>query len=509
MGVRLVKYGQWKAPEGSGVDSHELLLNRDLPNQHPIESITDLRETLDSLNVVDNIKDTNSVDITYEESTNTLSADVKIYNSEDNAITQKLTGLFVDKYLDIETEDTETIHLTVEGKGETLRTMFNTGTRFSHKGSWNNIANAAEANAWYFNETLDSFVQPRNTNTFTGFISTVKYRTYTHRVTLRSNDADDDANGLIIGYVVDDEGKPHTLSYVVYKGNNGNANGYYLYYDYMLPDEQLIASCGNLPGGIKPLYWNKTRGWNQVTNGITMQVSKAGSTIECACSNWNEKDINPKTTIIIDLDDYPWGYMFKGRVRYGYCNQSQAQSYFTDIYFSGKGPLKGNVILSPDDNNGLEIRDNGLYCKGVNSDDNSSGNQINITQQLHNLQLGDVVYLKQDGLYDKAFGEDSDRIEVVGIVTNIIDDDNFVITTSGEFKTDLYNNYSNGTVLYLSDSVSGTLTDNPVNYIKPIAIKINTGILINIQRANIYSLDTPNIEHYTEDEIINAVNSLW
>ena len=73
----------------------------------------------------------------------------------------------------------------------------------------------------------------------------------------------------------------------------------------------------------------------------------------------------------------------------------------------------------------------------------------------------------------------------------------------------MYNNYSNGTVLYLSDSVSGTLTDNPVNYIKPIAIKINTGILINIQRANIYSLDTPNIGHYTKDEIINAVNSLW
>lgn len=498
MGVRLVKHGV--AADGGTYD-HNKLGNRDLPDQHPISSITGLQEELDKVKF--DVKDTSSVDLEIDKDTKVLTANVKVFDSEDNAIQIKKTGLFVDKYPEIETEDTDSVHLYQEGKGETLLQMYNGGNVFSHNGGTNNIANSSEAKAWYFDKNLDSFVQPLNTGTFTGFVSKIKYKTYTHRATLRSTDSDNDANGLVIAYTLDENGHPHTLSCIVNKGGEGHAGSWYyaLIYNRCLAGEQLVKT-GTMSGG------HNKNGWNG--NFITMEVSKAGNAVECSISNWGAFTINTGTIISIDLDDYAWGHYFRDRVQYGYCNQSQAKSYFTDIYFSGKGPLKADVILSPDEDNNLEIRENGLYCGGGHG--SGSSNVLKITQKAHGFTPGYAVYLKSDGTYAKAFAEDSERIEVVGIVTEIKDADNFVITVSGEYQTPLYSSYANGTVLYLSDDSSkvGLLIDKPTAYIKPIAIKIDGGVLINIQRANAYSLDeSVTLIYYTSDEIKNAVDSLW
>lgn len=513
MGVRLVRYNNGVITGnggygGNGTFDHNELINRDLVNQHPISAITGLQESLDELqalidSLVKNYEDSRSIHFDIDDSTKTLTANVKIFASEDNAIQEKVTGLFVDKYPEIETEDTASIHLYTEGAGETLETMYKGGNVFSHNGGTKNIASASEANAWYFDKTLGSFVQPKNTSTFTGFVSSVKYRTYTHRATLRSPDSDNDANGLVIAYVLDENGHPHTLSCIINKGGEGHAGSFYyaLVYNRELSGEQVIKT-GVMSGG------HSKSGWSN--NFITMEVSKSANAVECSISNWNSLDINLKTVIDIDLNDYSWGHYFTGRVQYGYCNQSQPKSYFTDIYFSGKGPLKATAIISPDEGNTLEIRDNGLYCAGggASTGGNVNSNILNIQQTAHGLSVGNVVYLKSDGKYAKAFGEDSERIEVVGIITEVTDANNFIITVSGEFQTTGYDGYPNGTVLYLSDTTAGALTDAPTEYIKPIAIKINTGILINIQRANEYSFEGT-LLYYTSEEIINAINSLW
>ena len=123
-----------------------------------------------------------------------------------------------------------------------------------------------------------------------------------------------------------------------------------------------------------------------------------------------------------------------------------------------------------------------------------------------------IFYLKSDGTYAKAFAEDSERIEVIGMITEVIDDDNFVITVAGEYQTSLYSSYPNGTILYLSDIASslGMLIDTPTTYVKPIATKIPSGVLINIQRANAYTLDdATTVVYYSSTEIKNAIASLW
>lgn len=365
MGVRLVKYG---VINGTGTYNHDELLNRDLPDQHPISAITGLEDRLKQIDIdikntssIDNIINTNSLTLEYNKTTKTLTGNVNIFNSEDNALVIKTNGLYVDKYLDIELEDTKSIHLTMEGKGETLKTMYDSGIRFSHNDSWNNISNTSEANAWYYDSDLQSFVQPQNTSSFTGFISTVKYRTYTHRATLKSTDSDNDCIGIVIAYALDDNGKPHTLSLVINKGGESHVGNYYyaLIYDKSLPDEQILFTKGNKTNGTIPGNHN-TNGWS--SNTITLEVNKAGSTITCAASNYGEYVINQNTLIEINLDNYSWGYLFRGKTQYGYCAQSQPKSYYQDIYFSGKGPLKADAIISKKENNMLEVLNDGLYA---------------------------------------------------------------------------------------------------------------------------------------------------
>lgn len=381
MGVRLVKYNKnGSASGGNGTFDHSELLYRDMPDQHPIQAITGLQEALEEIdkaiaNALEsvnkaleealklNIEDTNTIDLDYDNDTGILKGKVKIFDSPDNALQEKPSGLYVDKYLDIETEDTLSLHLTTEGKGETLETMYGSGTRFSHDNAWNNIAIADEANAWYYDKNLTSFVQPNNTVSFTGFVSTVTYRTYTHKATLKSTDSDNDGIGLIIAYVTDSEGKPHTLSVVINKGGEEHVGNYYyaLVYDKDLPDENVLFTRGNQ--GNKTVPGNhSTSGWNGAT--ITLEVAKSGSIITCAASNYNSTTINPDTTIRIDLDDYEWGDLFRGKVQYGYCAQSQPKSYFQNIYFDGKGPLKGSVRISQEEGNGLVLKEDGLYASG-------------------------------------------------------------------------------------------------------------------------------------------------
>lgn len=520
MGVRLVKYINGYISDGisEGTFYHDELVNRDADNQHPISAITNLQETLTGLQetldkanaiistLVKSYKDSMSIHFDVDEETGTLAANVKIYESKDNtnAIIETTTGLYVPKTM---TEDTDTITWVTETKGESLSEIFNNGMVFSHQNSWSNVYNDSEANAWYWDDNLQSFVQPKNTSSFTGFVTNNFYDNYIHTTTLKSTDSDNDLNGLIIGFVFDEENKPHTLSAIVDSG--GVDARWAVIYDYMLPDQQILFSSGNGENGTIPS--NRGSNWS-TRSGITINITKYGNLVTCTCSNWGDTALNELTKISIDLNDYEWGHLFSEQVRYGYCNYSQPYSYFSDISFTSKNmatsqTLFASVKISSETGNKIVKREDGLYC-GDGGESNS--NVLEIEQSNHGLVVGNIVYLKSDGLYAMAFAEDTNRIEVIGIVTKVTDENNFIVTVSGEFKTDMYNSYVNGTVLYLSDKIEGVLTNLQGNYVKPIAIKISTGILINIQRANAYSLENSvALENYTSKEITDAIENLW
>lgn len=571
MGVRLVQYNRNNNNgDGSLNRDHDELINRDLLNQHPIYAITGLQEILNiledsieetntrlnqeierinsdidsinkeleiindiisKLNVIKDVEDTYSVDMSYDKDTKILKADVKIFEdtrNDSNAIQLLTEGLYVPKTM---TEDSNTITWSIKSLGETLEQIYQDGIKFSHKSnSWSNVNSATEANAWYWDDTKQSFIQPKNTATFTGFVTQNFYDYYTHTATLRSTDTDNDVNGLVIGFVFDENNHPHTLSIIVNK-QDGIANSWKMIYDYMLPDEQMLFNIGNNPGGgVQPSGYS-SKGWNGISNGITVQVTKYKNLVTAICSNWNSKDLNENTKISIDLNDYSWGYLFQGPVRYGYCNFSQAYSFFQDIEFISKNQatsssLVASVKISEEDNNGIVEKEDGIYYEKFNiSKENGNilqkktdgyfiqgpskqpdnaiellddgyyvrthSNIKTVTKINHEFEIGDFIFYHPNDGYKKALAIDSYDSNIVGMVTKIIDDNTFEYMWSGFYKTDIFteeNGYVQGLPMYISNTEPGHVVQEQPDISKTVGYPIeNIGLIISIERGIQYN----------------------
>ena len=571
MGVRLVQYNRNNNNgDGSLNRDHDELINRDLLNQHPIYAITGLQEILNiledsieetntrlnqeierinsdidsinkeleiindiisKLNVIKDVEDTYSVDMSYDKDTKILKADVKIFEdtrNESNAIQLLAEGLYVPKTT---TEDSNTITWSIKSLGETLEQIYQDGIKFSHKSnSWSNVNSATEANAWYWDDTKQSFVQPKNTATFTGFVTQNFYDYYTHTATLRSTDTDNDVNGLVIGFVFDENNHPHTLSIVVNK-QDGIANSWKMIYDYMLPDEQVLFNIGNNPGGgVQPSGYS-SKGWNGISNGITVQVTKYKNLVTAICSNWNSKDLNENTKISINLNDYSWGYLFQGPVRYGYCNFSQAYSFFQDIEFISENQatsssLVASVKISEEDNNGIVEKKDGIYYEKFNiSKENGNilqkktdgyfvqgpskqpdnaiellddgyyvrthSNIKTVTKINHGFEIGDFIFYHPNDGYKKALAIDSYDSNIVGMVTKIIDDNTFEYMWSGFYATDIFDELHNivqGMPLYISDTEAGKTVQEQPDISKTVGYPVeNLGIIISVERGIQYN----------------------
>lgn len=572
MGVRLVRYDRLNAANGNGLYDHDELMNRDLLNQHPIYAITGLQEVLNlledeiyevnqwvrstntridnvlkqiddiydqlqeirdliaNLNVIKDTEDTYSVHMDYNDTTKVLKADVKVFTDKDetNAIQVLADGLYVPKTI---TEETSTVKWTEVSLGETLAEIYASGIKFSHGGSWSNIYNSTEANAWYWDNNLQSFVQPRNTGTFTGFVTQNFYDYYTHTVQCRSTDSDNDTNGVVIGFVFDENGHPNTLSIITHR-QDGVANSWKLIYNYRLPGQQVIATIGNGSGGTRPGNYSSS-GWSSIGNGITIRVTKHKNIVTAACSNWNSRAINEATKITIDLNNYSWGYLFQGAVRYGYCNYSQAYSFFQNIEFISENMASASKLLavvkvseedgneitvkddgiyapafviSPDAGNSIEKRSNGYYVSALaisSQSDNvlqklSDGlyvrdfsNVRKVTQSSHGFVVGDFIYYHPSGTYKKASGIDDYDANIVGMVTSVISSSVFEYQWSGFFKTTIFNStngYTQGMPLYISDTEPGKVTQEQPDISKAVGYPVeNVGLIISIERGIQYN----------------------
>jgi hypothetical protein len=110
-----------------------------------------------------------------------------------------------------------------------------------------------------------------------------------------------------------------------------------------------------------------------------------------------------------------------------------------------------------------------------------SSDSIKINQVSHELVIGDAIYLDSDELYKKSTLETN--FNVIGFVSNVIDSNSFEYKTYGKVVTDRYN-YNLGSILYLSST--GELCDVPESIIKPVAIQVENGFIINIRQAIFY-----------------------
>lgn len=115
------------------------------------------------------------------------------------------------------------------------------------------------------------------------------------------------------------------------------------------------------------------------------------------------------------------------------------------------------------------------------------GSTLEVTQTGHGLDVGDVVRF-DDPDYVLAQADSEANAEVAGIVSEVIDVDNFVLLTGGPVEG-LAGLDPTESVYYLSDTVAGALTEiepaDPGEVSKPILIPTSatTGLFVNMRGA--------------------------
>ena len=216
--------------------------------------------------------------------------------------------------------------------------VFNTWSKFSHQGTNQPAASSADLNAWSYNTGTGAVENSRNTGSATGFYSPRKYESYTHEATLKSNGADDDILGVIIGYVIED-GKHYTLSAVRQTTGNIVQTGlqwglvYNINQDHTdnTRDQALLVNGTSTAGG-------GTQLWSAYANGTKVRVRKIGSSLSIKTSQWNSTSIDDTTEITFDLNSDSRTQRFAGSVAYGYVAWSQGPASFTGLSFTPDTP---------------------------------------------------------------------------------------------------------------------------------------------------------------------------
>lgn len=137
---------------------------------------------------------------------------------------------------------------------------------------------------------------------------------------------------------------------------------------------------------------------------------------------------------------------------------------------------------------------------------------IEINQQNHYFQVGDVLYYNvKTQMFAKAIAVNNIESEVCGVVSKIIDKDNFIILSKGEIETDRYT-FNIDTPLYLSNVNPGKLVSiEPQDVIKQIATQTINGIMIDIQRGyrTLNQSFFGELESYTQEELDEIIKNIW
>lgn len=139
---------------------------------------------------------------------------------------------------------------------------------------------------------------------------------------------------------------------------------------------------------------------------------------------------------------------------------------------------------------------------------------IELEELSHGFIIGDAIYYDINTKhYRRALAINVIMSEVIGVVSRIIDKDHFELTLKGNIETDRYDSYDNQDYLYLSDIITGKLVNlEPRNISKIIAIKIEHGIKVDIQRGyHLLQTDEEtftDVRYYTEQEINDIINTV-
>lgn len=248
----------------------------------------------------------------------------------------------IDAPLDVNIEPTieKTIQVRNILQGSSLRTVYNNGITIGRNDD-------SGTYRWIWDNSLQSFVYKANIYSGEGnyprFISDAFFQDYTHRVQLMSSDNDDDTLSVVLAY---DPVTQNTLSLLCTMGGDSYSGGNCAI---------RLNTDSNFPGtdlwhaNPFPSIYSSDNGWAAATQGICVLVKKSGNKFKIwtkfnsydSTSDWlpNEDGDIPETStplVEFDMSLYPQLSMFLDKkVGYGYGTNSQADSYYQNVYICG------------------------------------------------------------------------------------------------------------------------------------------------------------------------------
>jgi len=207
---------------------------------------------------------------------------------------------------------------------------------------------------WTYNSGLDSIYQSSNSECPTGFVSKEKLNNFTLEATLKSDNYDDDSNGIIIAFVRDEVNKQnHYLTAYVTNGGTATTQDHVTYnkkfslvYDIStaysdatgnwvtLHNRMWVIGTRDYDGVNPTASFIPGEGW-QKSGPCRVKVVRNGDNITCYCTNWNDLENYNSNPIVIDLNSDSRLSIFKGNQSYGVMTYSQASSYYKDIVLTG------------------------------------------------------------------------------------------------------------------------------------------------------------------------------
>lgn len=277
----------------------------------------------------------------------------------------------------------------------TLQDVFNTWDRFSHDTSATQPANPTEMAAWGYNSGSNTVSSTVNSTTVTGFYSPEAWDNFTLDANIASASSDDDIIFLVAGFVVDDNGREHTLT--VYRQGTGLAAGlgnYGIIYNLGQTDQAVLTDGSSLAN-------TGSSTWN-LMGSTRLKVEKRGTIITATTAQFGGTTLDGTTTISFDLSTNANTQKFAGSVKYGYGALSQDNATFSNIVFTPDNPvtlIHFGGTLSGNDGGDIYVYEDQNTQWGLDSDLTLSNTKGRI---YHNNKTGRTYW--NDGTAGYAIG---------------------------------------------------------------------------------------------------------
>lgn len=206
----------------------------------------------------------------------------------------------------------------------TFKEVFDTWERFSHNASNVFPANPSELTKWAYDEATDSIRNTTNSSTYIGMVSPITVGDYSFITEVSSSNSDDDWIGVVIAYVVDENGRPHTLD-VLCSGTDTRTQHAYVARNWALGTDP-FSGVGS--GTIASWTTTQKYGWDDIPPRI-IDVKREGDIFTINISGF--RDVAPIVDYVLDLNSSPELAIFKDSNKFGYSAQSQAYSTWKNI----------------------------------------------------------------------------------------------------------------------------------------------------------------------------------